>query len=99
MQTAPRRFACTALSHATSKASPHAFARDTEPRGLMPDGDGGTLVLGNCKLCHTTLSIPANAGAVLEGAARAEPFCACGRILSRCDGSRRGCRSPDRGRL
>jgi hypothetical protein len=26
-----------------------------------------------------------------DDAARAEPFCACGRIVSRCDGSRRGC--------
>lgn len=26
-----------------------------------------------------------------EGLVRCEPFCACGRIVSLCDGSRRGC--------
>jgi hypothetical protein len=26
-----------------------------------------------------------------QGLIRCEPFCACGRIVSRCDGSRRGC--------
>ena len=31
-----------------------------------------------------------------EDSARVEPFCACGRIISRCDGSRRGCLRPRR---
>jgi len=26
--------------------------------------------------------------------ALSEPFCACGRVVSRCDGSRRGCTVP-----
>ena len=28
---------------------------------------------------------------ILDHMARVEPFCACGRIISLCDGSRRGC--------
>jgi hypothetical protein len=31
-------------------------------------------------------------GAFIEGLVRGEPFCACGRVFSRCDGSRAGCR-------
>lgn len=28
-----------------------------------------------------------------DGAVSGEPFCACGRVVSQCDGSRRACRT------
>lgn len=39
------------------------------------------------KCCPECLNDPFTQG-LLNG----EPFCACGRVLSNCDGSRRGCK-------
>lgn len=46
---------CNAQTHAEIKACPVRWASEIQPIGKMDDGDGGVIVLGNCR-CGSTLA-------------------------------------------
>ena len=43
--------------HAELKADPALWERLVIPIGVMPDGDGAVLALGNCRVCLSTLAV------------------------------------------
>lgn len=44
------------LAHDEIKGSAELWTRLTIPVGEMPDGDGATLELANCRVCLSTIS-------------------------------------------
>jgi hypothetical protein len=48
-------FSC---DHDASRQSLQAFRATTKRHQLQDDGEGGTLLLGNCTGCGTTLAVP-----------------------------------------
>lgn len=43
--------------HAALKSDAALWDRLVIPIGTMPDGDGGVLALGNCRVCLSTIAI------------------------------------------
>lgn len=46
-----------ACDHPRMKQTLSGFRTATEFGGLQDDGEGGTLLLGKCRRCHTTLAV------------------------------------------